>query len=183
MIRKDDVAAVGKFQKTHALKGELNALLDIDPEFLEEGNAAIVETDGILVPYFASSVRPKGNTSYLVRLDGIDSEEEARDFVNKTIYGLRSELAPFLGAEEDDLATEDELIGYTITDDNSGLTAGTVTAIDDSTANLLFIIETPDGEEAFVPAAEDLISEISPEHREIRMRIPDGLIDLNRKQS
>ena len=58
MIEVNDIVAIGKFQKTHALKGELNAILEIDSEFLEEGNAIIaihefdqplvgVESDGL----------------------------------------------------------------------------------------------------------------------------------------
>lgn len=65
MIEEKDIKAIGKFQKTHALKGELNAILDIDSEYVSEGNAVVVDIDGIFVPFFASSVRPKGSTSYL----------------------------------------------------------------------------------------------------------------------
>lgn len=60
MITKDEISAVGTLQKTHALKGELNMLLDIDSEYLTSGNPAIIEIDGIYVPFYAESVRPKG---------------------------------------------------------------------------------------------------------------------------
>ena len=33
MIEKDELLPVGKFRRTHALKGELNATIDIDPDF------------------------------------------------------------------------------------------------------------------------------------------------------
>ena len=36
MIKEEELIEIGKFQKTHALKGELNALLDVGPEYLEE---------------------------------------------------------------------------------------------------------------------------------------------------
>ena len=36
MIKEEDTIKIGKFQKTHALKGELNALLDIDPEYFTD---------------------------------------------------------------------------------------------------------------------------------------------------
>lgn len=181
MIKDSDIVAIGKFQKTHALKGELNAILDVDPGFLEEGNAAIIKVDGINVPFFTSGVRPKGATSYLVKLDGIDSEPEARQFVNKAIYGLRSELAPYLEVDEDDLHTGDDLVGYTIVDADTDEEVGTVDYVDDSTQNLLLVVQNSDGEEIYIPAADGLVDEIDDENKKIFIHIPEGLINLNSK--
>lgn len=117
MIESKDITAVGKFQKTHALKGELNAILDIDPEFFEEENAIIVDIDGIFVPFFASGIRPKGSTSYLIKLDGIDTENEARLFVNKTLYANKNELGEFFEMEPEEILDEDDMVGYRLYDD------------------------------------------------------------------
>lgn len=179
MIEQKNITAIGKFQKTHALKGELNAILDVDSTFLSEGNAIIVELDGIFVPFYASGIRPKGNTSYLVKLDGIDSEEEARRFVNKIIYALKSELAPFLEVEEEDIADEDDLIGYEIIDYDSNKVIGEIEDINSSTSNLLFIVVSPTGDTVYIPAAEEFIIEINDENKKIFMRLPEGLIELN----
>lgn len=179
MIEQKDITAIGKFQKTHALKGELNVILDVDSSFLSDGNAVIVELDGIFVPFYASGIRPKGNTSYLVKLNGIDSEEEARRFVNKIIYALKSELAPFLEVEEEDIADEDELIGYEIIDYDSNNVIGEIESIDSSTSNLLFIVASPSGATVYIPAAEEFVVEINDEEKKIYMRLPEGLIDLN----
>lgn len=179
MIEEKELSAVGKFQKTHALKGELNAILDINPEFFEEGNAAIVSVDGLFVPFFAEGIRPKGNTSFLVKLDGINSEEDARAFVNKTIYARRAELAPFLELEEDDILDEDDLEGFIVVDNETGDTLGCIERVDSSTANLLFIVKTPAGDELYIPAAEEFIEKIDENERKILMNLPEGLIDLN----
>ncbi len=179
MIEHSNISAIGKFQKTHALKGELNAILDIDPIFLEEGNAAIVEIDGILVPFYTASVRPKGSTSFLIRLDGIDTEGEAKNFVNKIIYALKSELASFLDVDESEITDDEDLIGYQIFDIESNEPIGRITGIDSSTSNLLFIVESADGEEIFVPAADEFIISIDDDKKLIEMNLPSGLIDLN----
>ena len=63
MIKKEDIVAIGKFQKTHALKGELNALLDIDGDYAADGHPLIIDIDGIYVPFYAETVRPKGAES------------------------------------------------------------------------------------------------------------------------
>lgn len=177
MIKEENISAIGKFQKTHALKGELNAILDIDMDFVSEGNALVIKVDGIFVPFYASSIRPKGTSSFLIKLEGIESEAEAKPFVNKDIFALKSELAPFLEMEEDEIMDEDDLIGFEIMDGDKSL--GKIARIDSSTQNLLFIVKTEDDDEIFVPAVDEFISQIDNENRVIKMNLPDGLVDLN----
>ena len=181
MIEAKDITAVGKFQKTHALKGELNALLDIDEQYFTEGNPAIVEIDGIYVPFFTESIRPKGSTSYLIKLEGIDSEEEARQFVNKTVFAEKSKLAEFLDLEEEEILDDDDLAGYKIVDGETGKEIGTVVGIETSTQNALFIVETEGGDEIFIPAVDEFIEEVDDDKQEIIMHLPEGLISLNEK--
>ena len=179
MISPDEIKKIGKFQKTHALKGELNLICEIDPQYFVEGNPLIVDYDGILVPYYAESVRPKGTTSYLIKLSGVDNEEEASQFVNKEVSMLKKDAADWI---EEDLIDEEELAGYEVIDVESGVSVGKITAIDDSTANIIFIVETEDGEEVYLPANEDLIKDIDEENATIKMIIPEGLLDINSKE-
>lgn len=97
MIDKEKLVEIGKFQKTHALKGELNAILDIPEEYVKDGNPLIIETDGIPVPYYAESIRGKGTTSFLIKLEGVDSVEDAAEFVNSAILVPRDELQDYVG--------------------------------------------------------------------------------------
>ncbi len=181
MIESRDLKEIGKFQKTHALRGELNALLDIDPEFLTDGNALITDIDGIFVPFYTDSVRTKGSQSFLVKLNGIDSEDEAKPFVNKVIYALKTDLAPFLDVEEDELFDDDDLKDFYVHNDESGETIGKIIHVDSSTNNVLFIVETSYGEEIFIPAVDAFINGIDEESKVIHMTLPTGLIDLNKK--
>lgn len=175
MISREEIVKIGKFQKTHALKGELNMISDIDPEYFMNGNPLIVETDGIYVPYYADNVRPKGSTSYLIKLSGIDSEDEASEFVNREINILKKDAMEWL---PEDVIDSEELIGYKIVETSTGKILGEISDIDDSTANVLFYVMNEAGEEIFIPANDDLIEEIDDEARHIIMRIPDGLLDL-----
>ena len=179
MINKEELSAIGKLLKTHALKGELNVLLDIDPEYLEEGNPAILDIDGIFVPFYAESIRPKGSFSYLVKFEGIDSEFKAKEFVNKAVYARKDKLKEYIAENyEEDYALYDELHGCTIIDTEWG-EIGKVTDIDSNTENELFIVERPDGSIVYIPLAEDFIEEIDEERHIIRMNLPEGLLDLN----
>lgn len=178
MIKPEEIINIGKFQKTHALKGELNMISDIDPEYFLEGNPLIVDYDGILVPYYVHSIRPKGSTSYLVKLDGIESEEEASQFVNKEIGIIKKDAEDWL---DDEIVDSNGLIGFTVLDSETGNSLGEITDIDDSTSNLLFIITNESGEDIFIPANDDFIKEIDENEKIIRMNLPEGLIDLNKK--
>lgn len=180
MIRPEDVAPVGKFQRTHALKGELNALFDVLPEeFDETDTPLILSVDGILVPFYIDTMRPKGSASWLVKLEGVDSEESARQFVNQTIYLLREDL-PELSADSNGAPAE-LLVGYAVEDSSAGR-IGTIRRLDLDTPNPLFYVDSAtDGETILIPIADEFIKEIDHEGRRILMELPAGLIDINRK--
>ena len=179
MIREEEISAIGRLQKTHALKGEMNVLLDVDPEYLEEGNPAVLDIDGIYVPFYAESVRSKGSFSYLVKFEGIDSEFEAKKLVNKTVFAVRDRLKEFMQENYDDeYALYDDLIGWTIEDAEFGA-IGTVVDIDTNTENELFIVETPDGKTVYIPLTDDFMENVDKDAKKISMRLPAGLLDLN----
>lgn len=181
MIREEDVVEIGKFQKTHALRGELNAILDVEPEYLEDHNPLIVVVDGIRVPFYAESVRPKGTTSYLVKLDGVNDVEEAGKFVNKAIYGLRRDLVDYYDVPEEEIVFDSDLIGYDVEDVELGY-VGKVIDIDDSTINTLLVVDGSDGD-IYIPYNEDFIDAIDDENSKIIMDLPEGLVHLNTKSN
>lgn len=179
MIKEEEISSVGKLLKTHALKGELNVVLDIDPGYLEEGNPAILDIDGIYVPFYAESVRTKGSFSYLVKFEGIDSEIEAKKLVNKTIYAVRDRLKEFmLDNYDEEYALYDDLIGWTIIDSEKGV-IGKVVEIDTNTENELFIVESEDRNIVYIPLTEDFIDKMDESTKTIIMNLPDGLLDIN----
>ncbi len=177
MIEESRLKEIGKFQRTHALKGELNAILSIDPDFFEEGYPAVISSDGIFVPFYVETIRPKGSTSFLIKLDGIDSQEEAVELVNEPIYALKEDIKDFYG-EDADMFFDDDLIGYDVIDAELG-ELGKVEYIDDSTSNVLITVRTPSGEEIYIPFNEAFIEDIDNDSREIHTALPEGLVDLN----
>lgn len=177
MIDKEKLVEIGKFQKTHALKGELNAILDIPEEYVKDGNPLIIETDGIPVPYYAESIRGKGTTSFLIKLEGVDSVEDAAEFVNSAILVPRDELQDYVG----DVMLEDDLEGFKVIDSFEG-EIGTLEFIDDTTENELMVVRTPDDEEIYIPLADEFIIDINEERREIHTSLPEGLVSLNKSE-
>ena len=170
--------AVGRFQKTHALRGELNAILDIDPLYFSEDHPMIVNVEGAFVPFYVESVRGKGVSSWLVKISGMESQEESRMLVNETIYAEKDELRRFMEVEDEDLFMEDDLEGFRVIDEEFG-ELGEIERIDDTTANVLFVVKTPSDEEIFIPAADEFIRGIDTELREVITSLPESLVNLN----
>lgn len=178
MIRKDEITSIGKFLKTHALKGELNAVFDIDPLDLQPQMPLITEMEGIFVPFYMDSIRSKGHFASLVKLHGIDSEEDARQLVNKIIYLRKSDLSLIDDEVGEEGGYADDFVGFVLTDPAQGV-IGTVSDVDLSTQNALFIVETPDHHTVYVPVSEEWIEEVDFDNNTIIMSLPDGLLDLN----
>lgn len=176
MIKEEEIITVGKFQKTHALKGELNMISEIDPAYFMEGNPMIVDHEGIYVPYYIESIRPKGSTSYLVKISGIDTEEAATQFVNKEINMLRKDADEWIELEDNEIFS---FIGYRIIDSTSGAELGEIMDVDDSTPNVLFLVKTKNNEDIYIPANEDLILQIDEDEEYIKMKLPEGILDIN----
>lgn len=181
MIKKEDITEIGKFQKTHALKGEMNAILEIDPDYLSDGNPIVVDMDGIYVPFYATGVRTKGATSYLVKLEGIDTVEDAQKFINKSIYGIKKDLLEYFDSPEEEIVFENDLIRYEVGDKSYGA-LGEIVRIDDSTINALMIVESPKYGEIYIPINDEFIEDIDEARRVILTNVPEGLIDLNEKK-
>ena len=55
---------------------------------------------------------------------------------------------------------------------------GKIVAVDETTVNTLFEVNTPEGEEILIPATDELIVATDTEAQTITMRIPAGLLDL-----
>lgn len=178
MIDINEIVEIGKFQKTHALKGELNAILEVDEDYIQEGNPLIVEMEGIPVPFFAESVRPKGATTCLVKLKGVDSIEQAAEFVNKIIFTPRSNLVDFFEVEDGEILFGHDYVGYLVRDTDEG-DLGKVVRFDDSTENTLLVVERPDGSEVMIPFVDEMIVDVDDDEKLIEVSIPEGLLDIN----
>ncbi|MDE6643560.1 MAG: ribosome maturation factor RimM [Muribaculaceae bacterium] len=175
MIQRNSLSEVGRFARPHGINGEITASLDyeLSPDDLR---CVIVEIDGIFVPFFVNSFRPKGHENYLLTIDGIESDNEAKLLSNKTIYALTNELPESFENEDSDGIYASDLIGWTITEDENPL--GVIEDVDDSTANVLLIVKTIDGATIYVPLADELINAIDSDTNTVDVTLPDGIKDL-----
>ena len=169
MIKEEDVYKIGRLGKTHGVRGEVSFLFDDDVFDRTDADYLILRVDGILVPFFIEEYRFKSDANAIVKFDGIDTQERARELTGCDVYFPRS-LAE---GDEGDISWS-ILVGFDILEAKSGKAVGRIAAIDDATMNILFELE--DGR--LVPASEDLITAIDQEARTITMHIPEGLLEL-----
>ena len=169
MIKEEDVYKIGRLGKTHGVRGEISFLFDDDVFDRTDADYLILRVDGILVPFFIEEYRFKSDANAIVKFDGIDTQERARELTGCDVYFPRS-LAE---GDEGDISWS-ILVGFDILEAKSGKAVGRIAAIDDATMNILFELE--DGR--LVPASEDLITAIDQEVRTITMHIPEGLLEL-----
>ena len=169
MIRKEDVYRIGKLGKTHGVRGEISFLFDDDVFDRVDADYLILSIDDILVPFFIEEYRFKTDSNALMKFEGIDTQERARELTGCEVY-FPHELAD----SDEDTISWAAIVGFDITDADSNRTIGRIAAVDDSTINILFELE--DGR--LIPASENLITAIDQQARTITMRLPDGLLNL-----
>jgi len=68
-------------------------------------------------------------------------------------------------------------IGFSITDNSLG-DLGKITEIEDSTQNVLFIVNNKK-DELLVPVSDYLITDIDEENKIIYMDLPEGLVNMD----
>lgn len=168
MIKEEDVYKIGRLGKTHGVRGEISFLFDDDVFDRTDADYLILRIDGILVPFFIEEYRFKSDANAIMKFEGLDTQERARELTGCDVYFPRSL------AEGDDDISWSVLVGFDIIEAQSGKAVGRIAAIDDSTLNILFCLE--DGR--LIPASDDLITTIDQLARTITMHIPEGLLEL-----
>ena len=169
MIRQEEVYKIGKLGKTHGVKGEISFLFDDDVFDRTDADYLILEIDGILVPFFIEEYRFKTDSNALIKFDGIDTQERARELTGCDVY-FRRDMAD----EDSEHVSWAELIGYRLIDAASGAEVGTIASVDDSTINILFELE--DGK--LIPASEELITNVDTSKHQIAINLPEGILEL-----
>lgn len=163
----------GEFNKPHGIKGEISASFDprVDVGALK---CVVAEVNGLFVPFFIDAIRSRGADAVLLTIDGITDENEAKLLSRKPLYLLNGDAALAADDEDDGFYAED-LVGFSALDED-GAVIGKIAGVDSTTANVLFVIDRPDGSEALVPVADEFIDGIDPESATITLRLPDGLL-------
>lgn len=172
MIVKSDVFPIGLVSKPHGVNGEMSFSFTTDVFDSEEIPYFIFEINGILVPFFLDEYRFKSNSTGLLKLEDVNTDEQAREFAGLTIYLPKI----YLNKVEDAEIELDYFAGFTLIDVENGM-LGVISEVDQTTDNVLFVIQIED-DELLIPAGEEYITEIDHDKKIIYVDLPEGLLDL-----
>lgn len=175
MIKRSEILEIGRLLKPHGVKGEITVELfgDIDMTALK---CVVVDIDGIFVPFFVQSVRPKTSETCLVKFDNLDTDGEVSMLALKSLFALKEDVELSDDSSDEGFYASD-LIGFTAINPE-GEMIGKIADVNDDTENTLFIIEKDGGETLLVPVAAEFICDIDSENSIVKLDLPEGLSDL-----
>jgi 16S rRNA processing protein RimM len=163
---------IGFVQKTHGLKGEVTIALDNNaPEDISVLRTFFIEDNNRLVPYFVSAISLKGNKAF-VKLDDVDSIDDAARLVSKSIY-LEKSTRPRQARGE---FYDDEVLAFSVIDSKLGA-LGKVKDVERASSNRLLVVDYLE-KEILIPVNGPFITSINRSKRTVSVTLPEGFLDI-----
>lgn len=168
MITIEELFVAGKITRTHGVAGEWVCMGTTD--VLDVCPYVVLCMDGLFVPFFITSRRYQSNTSWLLQVEGIDSEQKAKELVGKQVY-----LPLSMQADVEQVSGE-YFVDFQVYNNDEYI--GVVESINDQTENVLFCIQHDDAS-FMVPAVEAFIVDIDHKNKKLYLDLPEGLLNIN----
>jgi 16S rRNA processing protein RimM len=131
-----------------------------------------IDINNQLTPFFIESFQLKPRGFAAVKLEGVDSENDAKNILRKNLYLPVSELPELTGTSFYD----HEVVGFTLVDQSFG-EVGTIQQIIDLAVNPLIQVDA-NGKEVLIPFVKGLIQEVDRVGKRLIVKAPEGLIDI-----
>lgn len=176
MIREQEVFYIGYLSKHRGLDGEVELTFTDDAFDRGDSEYLVLEMDGILVPFFWEEYRFKNDTTAIFKFEDIDTDTAAKKITGSKVFYPRKHDADT--PDPDGLRSLKAFTGFDVFDTSNTL-LGTISGVDDSSANILLYIDTPDKRELIVPLHEDFLQEYDLKGRTLTLDLPEGLLNLN----
>ena len=148
----DKKIIIGKFGSTQGVRGEIKVFPLTDfPDRFDDIKSAFVDDKEILI---ASTRHHKH--FIVMKIDGVNTPEEAARFTNKLLKVKRSDVPP-LG--EGEYYTFD-IVGLSVINQD-GETLGGITEIIKTGSNDVYVTQSKDGKQILIPALKKVVTEIN----------------------
>lgn len=162
----------GKFVSTHGLKGELILKHNLGKKTSLKGLQAIFieEKKGSFIPWFIESTTIKNEEEVYVKLDGLNTREQAMKLTTKEVWLPEADFKKFSAK-----SAPVTLLGYTIVEDEKVL--GTIQEVIEQPHQILCKIES-NSKEAYIPLHEETIQKIDRKNQRVIVSLPPGLLEI-----
>jgi 16S rRNA processing protein RimM len=165
---------VGKLGRPHGLSGAFRFQLTRTLKNTKKLPAYfLLEKKGRLVPFFVTTVELQGWDGGLLKLEGIDNPEVAKKHSGNTLYLKEKEAKTFF---KEDAESLEYLIGYKLLEED-GTTIGEIKELLETPAQILATVKG-NNKQFTIPLVDHWIVEVSKRKKEIRMTLPEGLLDI-----
>jgi 16S rRNA processing protein RimM len=163
---------IGKIVATFGLKGELvlvhslgkkTALKGLEVIFLEEGK------DNFL-PHFIQSTGIKNDAEIFIKLESIDSKEDAKKLTSKTAWLPEEDFKKYVAK-----SSPISMLGFNLINEQEDL--GEIIEVIEQPHQLLCAIMV-DGKEALIPIHGESLKKIDKKNKRVYVTLPDGLLDI-----
>jgi len=164
---------IGHIAKLHGYNGEVSLFLDVtQPQNYRQLNLVFLEIEGIATPFSIQSSKPMNNGFMVLKLEGVNSENEAKRLVRKSVF-LSDSLLPEL---DEHSFYDHEIEGFKVIDTARG-EIGIAVGVIDHPSNPLLQVEKG-GVEILIPLNLELHKKVNRKERTLSITTPEGLLDV-----
>lgn len=172
MINKDNCILLGTLAKPHGTRGSLIIRFSgLKAEDIKKRGMVFVEIDGLPVPFFIESFQEKTEDTVILKIEGIDTENKAREFLGYPVYVMKDQIKVKSSSKK-----IQDIKGYQVMDKHLGFIGFAKEVVEMKNNPLLSVIS---GDKEFlIPVHEDIILEVNDREKIIRIDAPVGLFDI-----
>jgi 16S rRNA processing protein RimM len=168
----DDLILVGRVARPHGNKGQV--IVNPDTDFPEERFATgttLLVGDRAEPKKITASRMHQGRP--VISLEGVDTMHHAEALVHAELKAPAASLPPL----PENTYYRHDLVGCVV-QDTDGRLIGEVAAVEGPIEMSRLIVNAPHGE-VLIPLVADICVEVDPVARRVRVKAPEGLIELN----
>jgi 16S rRNA processing protein RimM len=163
---------IGKLVTTFGLKGELVLKHNLGKKTSLKGLAAIFieERKESFIPWFIESTKIKNEEEVYLKIEGIDTREQAHKLTQKEVWLPEADFKKFSSK-----SSPINLLGYEIIEEATSL--GKILEVIEQPHQLLCRIEV-NGKEALIPLHEETVIKIDKRKQQVIVALPPGLLEI-----
>lgn len=163
---------IGKFVTTFGLKGELVLKHNLGKKTSLKGLKAVFveERKESFIPWFIESTKIKNEEEIYIKLEGLNTREQANKLTQKEIWLPEEEFKKFSAK-----SSPINLLGYNIVEGEKVL--GKILEVIEQPHQILCRIDF-NKKEAFIPLHEETIQKIDRKNQQVIVSLPPGLLEI-----
>ena len=166
--------SIGKIVASYGLQGELILKHHLGKKTSLKGLAAIFIEQGEneMLPFFIQSSKIKTDSEIYLKLEEIDSKEEAKKFIQKELWLTEEDFQKYAAK-----SSPISLLGYHMIEHGNDL--GEILEVIEQNHQVLCRIDL-EGKEALIPLHEQTLDRIDKKNKQVHVVLPEGLLDVFR---